>query len=482
MNINLQTFLVFTAFVFILYTIVRVIMETTSSAKALGYVLLCIALPVVGSLIYFSFGVNYRNRKLFSKKLNADKTPSLSRLKAIQNNSAALFEESKKALQQNKDMFKLLFEESHAPLSANQLKLLVNGESKFPLLLEDLKNATQFIHIEYYIYEDDLIGKQVQQLLIQKALQGVKVRFIYDDFGSHSLKKEFINKLKDSGVEVYPFFKLWIPLAANRINYRNHRKVIIVDGKIGYLGGINISDRYINNNPKQLFWRDTHLRIEGLAVGSLQYHFLADWNFCSNQNIEITPELFPDVPIAKNDGLVQIVASGPDYPNATIMLSYFTAIVNANEKVYITTPYFIPNSSIINALKKAALSGKDVRLLVPKKSDSRIVSLASESFYQELMECGVKIYLYQKGFIHAKTIIADSNLSIVATANIDFRSFELNFEMAAVIYSTDFCKELTDVFLADLKESRELDLNIWMQRSKWKFFKERVCRLFSALL
>jgi cardiolipin synthase len=305
---------------------------------------------------------------------------------------------------------------------------------------------------------------------------------MYDDFGSKKLNRHFISALKEAGVEVFPFFKIYLVFAASRINYRNHRKVIIIDGKIGYLGGINISDRYINNKPGQLFWRDTSVRLEGPVLQSLQYNFLADWNFCSKQDVNITDDLFPENRVPDGQSLVQIVASGPDYPNPSIMLGYFSAITQAKKKVFLTTPYFIPSNSIIDALKKAALAGKEVRLLVPEKGDSVMVALAAQSYYRELLDAGVHIHLYKKGFVHAKTMVVDDHFSIVGTANMDFRSFELNFEMAAMIYGKSFCTELTNTFMEDLKESSEIDPAWWKNRGKWVNFKEGVCRLFSPLL
>jgi len=380
-------------------------------------------------------------------------------------------------------MVNVLLNDALEPLSANKVTLLVNGEQKFPAVLQAIDEAKHFIHLEYYIYEDDEIGNAIKEALIKKAKQGCVVRFIYDDFGSRDISDQFFRDLKEGGVESYPFFKVHIPTIASRLNYRNHRKIIVIDGRIGFVGGINVSDRYVNQQTDVLFWRDTHVKIEGPAVLSLQYHFLADWNFCAKQ--EVLPDEIhfpPTTEMPKGDSLVQIVASGPDYPNPSIMLCFFTAIVNARERVYITSPYFIPNNSIYDALKKAALSGKDVRLLVPGISDSHFVNAASESYYEELLACGVKIYRYEKGFIHAKTIVADDNLAIISTANMDFRSFEFNFEIGAVIYGERVCQELTEVFLNDLKHASMITLQDWEERSKWTVIKSKLARLFSPLL
>lgn len=462
---------------------VRIIMDSTNPSKALGYLLLVIMIPLLGPIIYFSVGVNYRKKKLYSKKLIANKNLIQRVKESIITSTKELQEINKEHLEGQHDMINLLLNDSLEPLSVNNVTLLLNGEKKFPAVLSALENAKESIHIEYYIYDDDGIGRQVKDMLIRKAKEGVKVRFIFDDFGSQGLNRKFFKEMEEAGVESHPFFRVFLPLIASKINYRNHRKIIVVDNQVGFVGGINVSDRYINGNGNKLYWRDMHIKIEGPAVLSLQYHFLGDWNFCAKQNIKPTGSpLLPDAELQKGDSLVQIVASGPDYPRATMMLCYFTAIVNARERIYLTSPYFIPNNSIYDALKKAALSGKDVRLLFPGVSDSKFVNAASRSYYEELLACGARIYLYQKGFIHAKTIIADHNLAIVSTANVDFRSFEFNFEVGAVIYKSHFCKELTEVFMSDLEDSEELSLKSLNERSRIDHILDKAARLFSPLL
>lgn len=477
--------LLMAVYAIMLFTVVRIIMDSRNAAKALGYLLLVITMPVLGSIIYFSIGVNYRKKILYKKKLIANDSLMHSLKKRIINSTHQILEQNKHKLLGQEDMVNLLLNDSLEPLSANKVTLLTNGERKFPEVLKAIQAAAHSIHIQYYIYEDDVMGRTIRDALIQKAKEGVKVRFIYDDFGSHGLKGQFFKPLKDAGAECQPFFKVNFIFLASKLNYRNHRKIIVIDGRVGFVGGINISDRYINDDSgkEKLYWRDTHVKIEGSAVLSLQYHFLADWNFCSKQNIEPDELLFPrSADLPKGDSLVQVVASGPDYPNPSIMLCYFTAIVNARKRVYITSPYFIPNNSINDAIKKAALSGKDVRLLVPGVSDSKFVNAASRSYYEELLACGVKIYLYERGFIHAKTIVADDNLAIVSTANVDFRSFDFNFEIGAVVYGERVCRELTETFLQDIEHSETLSLNSWRARNTFDQLADKAARLLSPLL
>lgn len=468
-----------------IFTIIRIIMDTNNSAKTMAYILLVFLFPVGGAIIYFIFGVNYRRRKMFSKKILANEdlfTKIEEQLTAI---SLRTMEEGHPNIAGNEDLIRLLLKDAKAPLSYNKATLLQNGEQKFVEVEKALQAATSFIHLEYYIFDEDDIGTRLIDLLQQKAAEGVAVRFIYDDFGSHGLSGDIIDTMRSHGIQVFPFYEVKFFLLANRLNYRDHRKIIVVDGRVGFTGGINVSDKYINDgSTEKLYWRDTHIMLEGPAVNSLQYHFIANWNFCAEDTLEVSRNLFPSL-FGHQEGcedLVQIVAGGPDYPTASIMLVFFTAIVNARERVYLTSPYFIPNESINDALKKAALSGKDVRLLLPGVSDSVIVNAAGRSYFKDLLACGVRIFLYQKGFVHAKTMAVDNNLSIVGTANMDGRSFDMNFEINAVVYSERICKELSEAFLNDLNYSTELSLAQWSERAWWRELTDDVARLLSPVL
>lgn len=467
------------------FTIVRIIMDTNNSAKTMAYILLVFLFPIGGAIIYFAFGVNYRRRKLFSKKiiLNEDLFTKIE--DRLAEASLEALNEGHENIKGNEDLIRLLLKDSKAPLSYNKVKLLINGEEKFEEVLKAIESAQSFIHLEYYIFDDDEIGNKIINLLKIKAQQGVTVRFIYDDFGSHGLADDTIETMRLAGIQIFPFFEVKFYLLANRINYRDHRKIIIVDGLVGFTGGINVSDRYINDgDAERLYWRDTHVMIEGPAVNSLQYHFIANWNFCTDETLEINRMFFPNIFEKKenHEDLVQIVAGGPDYPTSGIMLSFFTAIVNAKERVYISSPYFVPNESIYDALKKAALSGKDTRLLLPGISDSKIVNAAARSYFKDLLACGVRIFLYQKGFIHAKTIVVDDNLSMVGSANMDARSFDLNFEINAVVYSKKICKELSEAYLNDINYSVELSAKEWEKRAWWRELFDDIARLLSPLL
>ena len=465
----------------------RIIFDTQSTTKTLAYILFAIFVPFVGMIFYFLFGVNYRNRKMYKKKLYDDENMSLRLREKLYQYSKQTFAENDAVVTQHRDLAYLLLNDTKSPLTAhNRVKVLINGENKFPEVLQALKNAEHHIHLEYYIYEDDQIGRQIEEILIEKAKQGVAVRFIYDDFGSHSIRRNLARRLKANGVKTFPFLKIYFIAFANRLNYRNHRKIIIIDGKTAFVGGINVSDRYINDakNPNQLYWRDTHMRIDGLGVHYLQYLFLCDWNFCAGESLQPNEEFFPRENIIGRPGnkVVQIAASGPDSDTPTILYAVLQIINLAKKEILVTSPYFIPDESLLNALIIASLSGISVRLLVPGTSDSLLVNAAAQSYYSDLMKAGVEIYLYTKGFIHAKTLVTDEKIAMVGTANMDFRSFDLNFEVNAIVYDSEIALQLKSSFIDDLKYAEKIDSVSWGNRPLLTQLFEKTARLVSPLL
>jgi cardiolipin synthase len=461
----------------------RIVYDTRSSTKTMAYLLLTIFLPIAGILFYLIFGVNYWQLKKYDNKCNEDDV-MLKQLKeewGIKDHKNV--HASGAGLGVQNELASMVQKELDSPVtSGNKVKILINGEEKFPEVIKALKEAKHHIHLEYYIFENDAIGKEIETILIAKAKEGVEVRFIYDDFGSPDINRRMEARLKAAGVEVYPFQKVLFYLLANRLNYRNHRKIIVIDGQTAFTGGINVSDRYINNTPGKLYWRDTHLRIDGPGVFYLQYLFFTDWNFCCGKIDGPHGKHFSGH--AKDDGNVkaQVVASGPDGDQPTILFSILRAISLAEKEILITTPYFIPGDNIIDALKIAALSGIEVKLLVPGISDSKLVNAACKSYYGELMATGVEIYVYQKGFVHAKTIVADSNLTIIGTANMDIRSFELNFEVNVILYDEEMSKRQRSVFFEDLKNAKQIDAKQWNKRSAFKQLPEKLARLFSPVM
>ncbi len=465
----------------------KIIYDTRSNVKTLAYLLVAIFIPIIGMLFYFTIGINYRKHKMYSKKILDDNDLAKHLKEDILHISEKAFAKGGSAVRDNKELAVLLLSDINSALTeGNHVKLLVNGEKKFPEVISALKEAKHHIHIEYYIYDDDTIGREIEQLLIQKAKEGVDVRFIYDDFGSRSLRKGMVGRLEEAGVKSFPFYRIRFIALANRINYRNHRKIIVIDGQTAFIGGINVSDKYINQNGNgnTLFWRDTHLRIDGPGVYYLQYLFLCDWNFCAGSRLKPDTSFFPSMDSFPKKGkkLVQIAASGPDSDMPTILFSLLQAINLAEEEILITTPYFIPGESLMDALCIASLGGLSVKLLVPGVSDSKLVNAASSSYYEELLHAGVEIYLYQKGFVHAKTLVADRKVAIIGTANMDTRSFDLNFEVNAVVYDEELANELADVFYDDLKDAEKIEKESWNQRGRMKKLTERTARLLSPLL
>ncbi len=462
-----------------------IIYNTRNTSKTLAYLLLAIFVPVGGIVFYFMFGTNMRKHIIYSKKLISDEKRLKSLNEKIISSTEKIIKSNREEIIEGEGLINLLLQDNLSPLTVgNEVTLLINGENKFPEVFKALKAARNHIHLEYYIYEDDRIGNLMKEILLEKAREGVKVRLIYDDFGSRSIRKTITREFREGGVEAYPFNRIRLLFFANRINYRNHRKIIIVDGKIGFTGGINISDRYINggNYNTKLYWRDTHIRIDGPGIYNLQHTFLCDWNFCSGQKIQPLTEYFHMVPHTRKNFSVQIASSGPDSPNSTIMLSLLKAITIARKEILITTPYFIPGGSIIDGIKMVALGGVTVKILVPGIYDSAIVNLAARSYYGELLRAGVEIYLYRKGFIHAKTMVIDNSISVVGTANMNHRSFNLDFEVNAIVYAAEFAQQLNKTFHDDLADAEKIEYHQWKLRPPYVKLAERTVRLLSPVM
>jgi len=463
----------------VVFVCFRILYDIQSTSKTFAYLLITLLLPGIGMLIYFAVGANYRKNKLYSKKIITDNKLLAEIREKIVHESEKTWETGEHEVKSHKELARMLLHDNSPLTGDNEVKLLLNGEEKFPEVLKALKAAQHHIHMEYYIFENDNIGNQIKEILIQKAAAGVKVLFIYDDFGSRGIRNGFVRELREGGVKAFPFYKIWFVALSNRTNYRDHRKIIVIDGCTGFVGGINVSDRYIN--PTKPYWRDTHVMIKGPGVYYLQYLFICDWNFCSGKKLPIIPEYFCSTK-TKGKAIVQIAASGPDSDNPIIMFSLMQTISMAKEELLITSPYFIPGDTILNAICAAAMSGVKIKLLVPLKSDSALVNAAARSYYNEILEAGAEIYLYKKGFVHAKTMVADGQLAIIGTANMDHRSFELNFEVNSMIYDTAIAQQLKQAFLNDLKDSVQINAKTWAKRTLFRQLPEKLCRLFSPLL
>lgn len=462
--------------------VIKIIMDTKTTSKTLAYLLLIILLPLVGIVVYFVFGVNYRKNKFYRFKIQRDEKVYQAVNKYITETHQGVLADRGDTLLLYTNIANFLFHATRSPLSANNhVEVLKNGEEKFPRVFEAVSKARHHIHLEYYIYDNDEVGNRLAVLLMEKAKSGVMVRLLYDAMGSSRIGRALLKKLKDAGVEVLPVNKIRFRLLANRNNYRDHRKIIIIDGVEVFTGGINVSDKYINDGKNKLYWRDTHLYIRGSGAFYFQFLFLTNWVLTKEKMLPAGKEYFNYLGNQYGDKIIQVAASGPNIEPA-IMLSTASAIYAAKEKVYITTPYFIPVESVLNAIRQVAKAGLDVRLIVPRVGDSVIVNAAAYSYYQELLESNVRIFFYEKGFIHAKTMTIDDSLAIVGTANMDVRSQELNFEVSTLVYDRQINQRLQNLFLEDLKDCTEINLEDWKTRPKWKVFFEHLCQLLSPLL
>lgn len=361
-----------------------------------------------------------------------------------------------------------------------QYDLFTDGTEKFSALIQDLEQAKHHIHLLYYIVRHDHLGTKIANVLIKKAQEGVEVRFLYDDMGSRSLSRKYVRRLERANIQVGAFFPPKIPKINFKINYRNHRKLAIIDGEIGYIGGFNIGDEYLGKSNKFGYWRDTHLRVRGDAVKTMQTRFILDWNQASRHHIGYDEKYF----IGGDNGDVgmQVVSSGPDQDWEQIKYGYIKMILAAEEYVYIQTPYFIPDDSLMDALRIAALSGVKIKIMIPNKPDHAFVYWATLSNVGELLDEGAEIYLYQNGFLHAKTIVVDGKISSVGTANIDVRSFRLNFEVNAFLYDANIAQQLVAAFQQDIHLSTQMTKSLYARRSLGIKFKESVSRLLSPIL
>lgn len=456
----------------VLGVIVVIISENRNPIKTITWIMVLIFLPVVGFVIYIVFGQDYTKRRFMSKRMYSKiKTRPLAEI-----DSSELVHYPSKYI----DLIKLLRNSNQAHLLyGSSVEYFITGRDKFQALFHDIDKATDHIHIEYYVWDDDVIGNQLKDLLIKKSAEGVKIRVIVDAVGSWRVKNSFYEQLRSAGIEVEEFMKVRFPMFTSHVNYRNHRKIVVIDGQVGYIGGMNVADRYING-PSWGNWRDTHIRIEGKGVQGLQSIFLIDWYLVSKSLITAR-KYFPLLE-SYGDNLMQIVSSGPYSPAREIMQGFMQAIFGAQSYIYIQTPYFIPPESLSDALIAASVRGVDVRLMVPRRSDTLLVQLASRSYFKKLLRAGISIYFYEPGFLHSKLMVIDDSLTLMGSANFDIRSFEQNLEVMAFIYNEATAIRGKEIFVEDQNNSTAIVLREWIKRPVWMRFKESFIRLFTPLL
>ena len=456
----------------ILGTIVIIITENRNPVKSLAWVLVLAFLPIVGLVFYIFFGQNFKAKRMVSRRIKR-KLRKRDYHSIVNIDSLPLNEESKQEIRLCHSLCSVPY------YSGSHVKIFTSGEDKFKHYLQDLEIAQEYIHIQYYIFEDDKLGNRVKEVLLRCARRGIQIRILYDDVGCWSVKKRFFKEMQDAGIAVRPFLEITFPQLASRINYRNHRKITVIDGKIGYIGGMNIADRYVKG-PGWGVWRDSHFKVEGKGVYGLQSAFLVDWSTVERVHLD-TSKFFPE---ADNytSSTMQFATSGPLGPWRTLLQGIMTAIAGARRSICIQTPYFLPTEGLNSLLQTAALGGIDVQLMLPERSDSRIIDKAVHSFIDDMLRAGVKVYFYTKGFLHAKMLIVDDLLTVVGSANMDFRSFEHNFEINAFVYGQDFNTAMRRVFDEDLRSCRRLIPSEWLRRPLPQRLSESFMRLFSPLL
>lgn len=464
--------------------LITILIENRNPTKTVSWILVIVFLPVFGLLLYYLFGQS-------TKKLRKIKKAQKDQYKRIQEELAKYDEHVDTQISSIYDdigglshVFQYLKNEKISiPTLNNKVKFILNGEEKFALLLEAIESAKDFIHLEYYIFEADGIGRKVLDLLEKKHQEGVKIRLILDGFGSPRLIR-FLSKNK----KLYTFeWQAFLPVTFASLadsNYRDHRKIAIVDGKVAFVGGINIANKYINT-PTRRYWRDTAVRLEGDAVGLLQIHFWDIWNQTDGIPFSLKKDKIKrmyNAPDKISNNVVSFAACDPASKAPHSMESILISLGQATQKVQLSTPYYIPNEELETALMATAARGVEVELIIPKEGDSKIVQHASFSFLKPLLRRGVKVYLYEKGMMHAKTINIDNKLSFVGTVNLDVRSFYINYEIMAVILDHAFTKEMSAQFEIDKSDSLLFTLDDYLQRSNWKRGIDSLCRLLAPVL
>ncbi|WP_379132387.1 cardiolipin synthase [Paenibacillus sp. sgz500958] len=466
---------------FIVQAVLILFFEYRRPQRAVAWLFILCFCPPLGLLFYYFFGRDYREAKkvrgkgkmLFREIRSHVEKRSLLVSKAEESGNPQFTEQQ--------GLLHLLSRLSEGPITArNESLILPGGEEAYDSMLEAMETANEHIHAEFYIFREDKIGTRFKEVMIRKARQGVKVRLLCDGLGSHKLSRRFIAELRHGGVEFHFFLPPLLSFLDRRFNYRNHRKILVVDGIIGFTGGINVGDDYLGEDPKMGYWRDTHIRLEGDSVYFIQLAFLKDWRLASGEKLS-HPRLFPPHKCSGGEA-VQIVASGPDDEVDGSQEVIFAAIGAAKQRIWITSPYFIPDSAICRALKSAVLRGVDVRIIIPAKPDSWLVYHASLSYLDNLQDAGVKFYRYHKGFMHAKVLIADSLLASIGSANLDMRSFYSNFELTAVLLSPDRIEHIVSQFKGDLEESVYIDPTVFRKRGAKMRLKEQLCYILSPLL
>ncbi len=470
-------------FLNLIFAVIIVFFQRRDPKSVWAWLLLLYFIPILGFVFYLLLGGDMHKRKMFKIKELEDHLNEAVRQQESQIKSRKL-EEKHREISGYTDLIVYNLETSDAMLTdENDVDIFTDGNEKFDALIEDMKKAQKYIHIQYYIIRDDVLFHRVEEVLAEKAAQGVEVRVLYDGMGCRSAGHACFKRLNSKGVMTAEFFPALFGRLNLRINYRNHRKIVVIDNRVAYVGGFNIGKEYIGLNEKFGYWRDTHLRIQGGAVTGLELRFLLDWNYAARENLLQRPELLAVPQAGVRDGCaVQIISSGPDNTIDQIRDNYLRLIAKAKQRIYIQTPYFIPDEAVLNALMIAVLSGIEVNIMIPCKPDHPFVYWATYSYIGDMVMAGANCYTYENGFLHSKGVMVDGEVFCYGTANMDIRSFSLNFEVNAVVYSKEKTLEMEEIFREDLKYCRKITKDSYAGRPLMIRLKEQVCRLLSPLL
>lgn len=476
----LYSALLWLALISTVLTIIVIISENRNPVKSLAWVTVLLLLPLVGLILYLFFGRNVKNKQMISRR-NRRRLRRREKYIAADPHDYGLSDQSIQQINLGRSLTGAQF------YPGNSISFFADGRAKFDSLKADLTRARQSVNIQYYIFSDDKIGSEIADILIRKAAEGVVVRVIYDHVGSFSTSNRFFKRLRKAGITAHPFFKVTFPWLGTRINWRNHRKLVIIDEKIAYIGGMNIADRYAENCIGNRTWRDTHLRLSGPAVAAIQFSFAVDWNFTCGELIEPShPETqtgtFDKRPDQIEDVGAQILTAGPNGQWANISMAFHKAISNARRRVYIQTPYFLPTEALLKALQCAALAHVDVRLMLPERSDSAMLTYASASYIAECLKAGIKIYHYTPGMLHTKMLLVDDELVSIGSTNFDFRSFEFNFESNIFLFSRRANEAAAGLFASDSEKCSRVHAAEWRRRPFLHKAAESILRLLSPVL
>jgi cardiolipin synthase len=463
-------------------TITVIFLERKNPTSTWAWILVLNLIPGIGFILYLTIAKNFTRKKLFKLNSQEEKIYFEFLEKQKEQIQKGTFEYYESAIHKYQDIIKVHLEGNHSFFTQdNTVEIFTDGHQKFEALFDSIKNAKKHIHILYYIIKGDTLGLKLINLLTQKAKEGIEVKLLFDALGGRTLKNSYLKPLIDAGGKVAIFFPSKIFFFNFKVNYRNHRKLAIIDGKTGFIGGYNVGNEYLGLNKKMGYWRDTHLKIEGSSVIEMQLRFILDWRSSSKIDIDNVLDYSSSFNFRGKTG-IQIVSSGPDTPDEKIKSGFLKMINSAKKCIHLQTPYFVPDESIMDALKLAALSGVDIKIMLPDKPDHPFVYWASYWYAGELIKVGVKFYTYNNGFLHAKTLVVDNILSSVGTSNFDIRSFKLNFEINAFIYENKISRELSKAFEEDLKYCTEITRELYDERSLIIKFKESFSRLLSPLL